>query len=116
MGENEEEAVVLPLFAAGTDDEAPLLMKAKPDWCRHARTEVDGEARRVYCRDCKREVPAFDVLQRLAKSHDRFVSSRDTAQREARVLRGELENLKREERNVKARIRNAKKKATELGE
>lgn len=102
--EDLEPADVVPLFPAAEGD-PPLTTRARPPYCAHQSTELDTEARRVYCRTCGREVDAFDALHTLANSSERFQQHRAQAEREARRAYSELELVKRELRNAKSRVR-----------
>jgi hypothetical protein len=69
------------------------------------RVELDVRARRVYCRDCGEEVPAFDYIERLARDFERYLSRMKEARRETEYREKKVEDLKREEANARARIR-----------
>lgn len=108
------DVVVLFPSAEATEAAAPLRKRPR-DWdrprpdChgRHTRCELDQDEHRVYCRDCKAEVTAFDALARLADDFERYVTTRRAAAAEVRRLEKRAEDLKREERNTKARLRRA---------
>lgn len=92
------------------DDARPLATGPRPKpTCWHHRTELDGEARRVHCRDCGREVPAFDVLSDLARDWERYIHGRKEAERRCKVVEALLSDLLRDERNAKARRRSWKR-------
>lgn len=112
--EDLEGADVVPLFPVAEGD-PPLTTRPRPPYCAHQSTELDTEARRVYCRTCGREVDAFDALHTLAESSERFQQHRETAAREARRAQAELEEVKRELRNAKGRVRR-QRQADELAE
>jgi len=96
------------------DDARPLATADRPKkFCTHNRCELVGDTRRVYCRDCGREVPAFDVLLQLTRSHERFIEQRREAERRTKVARGHLEDLLRDERNAKARRRSWRRQEPE---
>lgn len=96
------------------DDARPLATSPRPDtWCQHRRTELNGESRRVFCRDCGREVPAFDVLQDLCRDWERYIEGRREAKRRCDVAEGNLEAMLRDERNAKARRRNWRRQEPE---
>lgn len=69
------------------------------------RVELDVSARRVYCRDCGEEVPAFDYIERLARDFERYLYRMKEAAREAKRREARVEELKRDEANTRARIR-----------
>lgn len=71
---------------------------------------MDAQARRVYCRDCGSEVPAFDHLEVLARAHEAYLDARNEAQRQAVRAREQLESLKRQIVNAKSRLRRAEVK------
>lgn len=119
MSDEPEEPPLAPVvrIRAGVDltDEEPPLAEHRRDpgeepFCNHWRLETHRESRRVYCRDCKREVPAFDALEEIRRHWDRFIIARNEAERRAGVARANLEELLRAEANAKARIRNARKR------
>lgn len=103
-------ADVVELFP--TDDDAPVRSRESDveeavRFCRHLHVELDHEARRVYCRGCGREVPAFSYLATLAFDFERHSRSRDHAQREAERARRDLDDVKRQVRNAKSRLARA---------
>jgi len=109
--ETDDADSVVELFPGteGSDHDAPLTTRKRAlSVCRHRRTELDVDARRVYCRDCGLERPPFDVLRDLAGEHERYVEQRKRAQREARLALGRLRELERQERNAKGRVRRAR--------
>lgn len=90
------------------EHDAPVTTRPRDrskGFCQHARVELDTDVRRVYCRDCGDEVPAFDHLLWLARHFERYVSRVKEAKREAEMRERSLEEVKREERNAKARLR-----------
>lgn len=97
-----------------TDEERPLAARkrdpAEEPYCRHWRLETHEESRRVYCRDCGREVPAFDALEEIRRHWDRYITGRTEAERRMRIARENLAELLRAEANAKARIRAARKR------
>lgn len=88
------------------DEQRPLKTGARAkDFCVHRRNELDVEAQRVHCRDCGREVPAFDVLHDLTRGWERYIEGRREAHRRCKVAEANLSELLRAERNAKARRR-----------
>lgn len=79
-------------------------------YCQHWRLSLDHDVERVYCRDCKREVPAFKALEELARHWDRFIVGRKEAERRMLIARENLAELLRAEANAKARTRAARKR------
>lgn len=77
----------------------------------HQRVELDGQAERVYCRDCGTEVPAFKALESLARAGERYIAHRLEAERRWKVVSESLRDLEKRERNAKSRVRNWTKKA-----
>lgn len=112
------DADVVPLFpgADQTDDDAPVRNKPRTSPVAGGcigpclKVELDGDARRVYCRVCGNETPAFDYLTNLAREFERYTGSRKEAQRRAKVAQANLDELERKERNAKARVRKAERK------
>jgi RNase P subunit RPR2 len=104
-------ADVVELFPAADKaaEEGPVRTREREHgrYCSHDKTELDDETRRVYCRHCGQEVPAFDVLRRLARDHERYIGAWRTAHAEAGRAEERLEGLRRQERNIKARVRRA---------
>jgi hypothetical protein len=99
------------------DESAPVKSREgdpKQRYCRHHHVELDREARRVYCRACSVEVPAFDFLEELSRDFSRHVTAREEAERRATVARENLDELLREERNAKSRLRAARQKLAEI--
>lgn len=92
------------------DEARPVKSGERGPFCLHLRTELDGVARRVRCRDCKREVDAFEVLEALARDWERWIAGRDAAETRARGAEANLERILRLERNGKARLRSLRKK------
>lgn len=110
------ERKIVPLFPEVDEDDAPVKARPpEPKACRHRHVELDPDARRVYCRDCEQEVPAFDALMMFSgEGFDRWKQTREHLQRDVQRLRGQLEQAERDERNTKARARNAKKRLEDL--
>lgn len=94
------------------DHDAPLTRKARDrgKFCNHKRLELNDENRRVYCRECGDEVPAFDALMDLTHNWERYVYARKEAARAAERARKEQAEAERKERNAKARLRRLAKK------
>lgn len=114
MSDDGAEVIQLRPGQDQTDDDRPLATGPRPDrYCGHRRTELANEERRVYCRDCGREVPAFDVLKMLASDTERWISHRREAERRAKVAQGHLDDLLRDERNAKSRRRTWKRREPE---
>lgn len=111
MTEDEEFAPVIALRPAQGDEDAdrPLASRPRPSWCHHTKFWLDREAQRAYCRDCGREVPAFDVLVDLCRDWERFAEGRREARRRMTVAHESLEILLRDERNAKSRRRTWKR-------
>lgn len=86
------------------DEDAPLH-RDKKESCTHRRVSLDPDAKRVRCRDCDREVSAFDFLARLAGDWEYWVRHRKEAERRARLASTRLEELLRLENNARARLR-----------
>lgn len=89
------------------EHEAPLRTKERPPFCEgsHKRLELDTEARRIYCKDCGREIPAFDALLDLIRYWERYLLAIKEAKRSAAHHQERLDEVKRKERNAKARVR-----------
>lgn len=98
---------LVPLFPAVGDDDRMLTTTGhdRRPWCGHQRVTLDTETRRVHCRECGREVDAFDALHTIARDGERWLEQRDELRRQARRAADDLEELKRDERNAKARKR-----------
>lgn len=109
MAEHGQSENVIALRQRTPDDDAPVrTRKAKrAPFCRHLQVELDHNVRRVFCADCKAEVPAFDALHMLAHEFERWTDHRDRAEREARAAQTTLDDLKRQVRNAKAQLRRA---------
>ena len=66
--EPEPSAEVIELFGERPD---PVVERGpRPSYCPHDRYTLDREARRVYCKRCDREVPAFDALIHFARVYE----------------------------------------------
>lgn len=103
-------AAVIELFPVidEADDENPLRhrtvdRKLCPGRCN--RAELDQRDQRVYCRDCGREIPAWDELMKLAADPERYIAARKESARLARLADARLKELLRLERNAKSRLR-----------
>lgn len=97
---------VVPLFPGiDQEDEDRPLKTGERAHCSHRRTKLDREARRVYCRDCGREVDAFEVLVGLARDPERLIGARKAAEMRLRQVKAKLDELLRQERNAKSRKR-----------
>jgi hypothetical protein len=119
VAEDHELAAVVELFPGIAEeerlgDERPLTTD-HPDrermLCRHRLTRLDTQARRVYCRECDVEVPAFDVLEYLSRDTEHYLRVWRQARNEAKHAEERLAGLDRREKNTKARIRRAQKQA-----
>jgi hypothetical protein len=110
---DEPTAEVVPLFPLDEEgtEASPILTREgtgkgpRQTYCSHDRVELDTDARRVYCRQCGREVPPFDYLKKLARKFEQYTTALAEAKRQTRVAEANLAELKREERNAKARAR-----------
>jgi hypothetical protein len=101
-------ADVIPLFPERdlTDGDRPVATESpRPLYCGHRRTRLESSSRRVFCRDCGREVDPYDVLAGIAHEVERWIGYRKEAERRAREAQERLDVLLREERNAKARAR-----------
>lgn len=105
------EAEIVSLFPEAEEGDEPLTKRPKQGFCWHRKFSLDGEAQRVYCRDCGREVPAFEALDTFAKEYQRHIDHRERAKREANSEQEKLEDVKRQVRNEKAKLRRLKAKA-----
>lgn len=98
-----------------TDDGRPLVTGPRSvPFCQHHRCRLDTESRRVYGRECDREVPAFDRLLSHSRSWERFIEHRREAERRMTVTRENLAELLAAEKRAKARLRNAAKREPEV--
>lgn len=93
------------------DDQRLIAKDPRGPWCSHKRVRLTGESRRVICRDCDREVSAYDALDSIAHDWERHMHGRRDAQKRAKTAEANLIELLRLERNAKGRLRNAAKKA-----
>ena len=98
-------APVVPL--RGDPDEAPVRTGERT-WCQHDQVTVDEVCRRVYCRNCGREVDAFGALLKFARRYESYERRVRELKREAAAVGQRVTDLKREERNAKARARRRK--------
>lgn len=105
-----ESNVTLTLVLGEAGDDAPVRSRPrKAGYCGHRRVELDGTARRVYCRDCGDEVDAWETLSMLAAEPERWERHRETARADAKRAQAELDDLKRRVRNAKAQLRRAER-------
>lgn len=95
-----------------SDEQMPVTFRKldRPKCVTHKRVELDERSRRVYCKDCGEEVPAFDVLMEWARDFEWARHRRLDANRRATTARSNLADLERMERNAKSRLRNLRKK------
>lgn len=100
---SDEWAEVIPMFPV--DSDAPVLTGKRPPWCQHKLTELNTESRRVFCRQCGREVDTFEAFLGFAREYEHWLTARNHMQKEAERVRVELEDLKRQVRNLKAQKR-----------
>jgi hypothetical protein len=96
--------VVLYPEADEHDDETPATSDPK-EHCLHRRVRLDTEARRVFCRECEREVDPFTVIHAWAQDWTRIQSWRKEAERRRTRARERLDEILRLERNARARLR-----------
>lgn len=108
MSEDDNSAIIIELRPGqdATDDDRLLASGEREPYCSHKRVTLHTESRRCTCRACGREVPIFDVLDKLCTDMERYITARKEAERRCRVAQGNLEDLLRVERNAKARRRN----------
>jgi hypothetical protein len=102
-----EGAEVIVLHPDGDAEHRELIVHRdrKPRRCLHRRFVLDAAAHKVLCRDCEAEIDPWGALDRIAREPERWVEQRKTAEREARRVRANLDELLRLERNAKARKR-----------
>lgn len=62
---------------ADHDDDAPVHRDHARGPCSHGLVRLDPDAKRVYCRECGREVSAYDFLDKLAGEWHRWQRARD---------------------------------------
>lgn len=86
-------------------DDAPVRSAPRRGFCVCRNYVVDHRVRRVFCRECGEEVPAFDALARFARDLERHERLRDAAHAAARDAQQKLDDLKRQIRNAKAQLR-----------
>jgi hypothetical protein len=98
----------LRLLPVAQEDERILATIERPP-CLHRRSDLDRDARRIYCRDCKSELDAFDVLLRLAREREQWRAEGDAIR--AKTIRAErlLEETERQLANAKRRLARASK-------
>lgn len=62
--------------------------------CAHARLEVDATNRRVECRDCNREVDAFEAISILADNASAYQRTYDQMRKDHQNLAGWVPHLR----------------------
>lgn len=87
------------------DDATPATKDDPKGYCRHRRVRLDEEARRIFCRDCDREVDAFSVILSWANDWARITRWRQEAERRRTRAGERLDELLRLERNARVRLR-----------
>lgn len=118
--QNQTGGDVVQLFSGEGDRAAPITAKPhdpskpRPRQCKHRRTEIDGQHRRLVCRDCGELVEAFDFLLKLTEEDGRWREARDAAKRSAGLAQQRLKDLHREEKNAKARLRRMRAQERDL--
>lgn len=90
-----------------TDDDRMLHTRGHQRWCLCRRFELDLGTQRVFCKDCGREVPAFEALADVARRHEALIWERKRCESEAKRVAELLATVRRLEHNAKARLRNA---------
>lgn len=109
---------LVELFAGAekVDHEAPVRDREEEltGYCSHQRVELDSKARRVYCRDCEVEVPAFDYLRTLSSEFERYIGARKSAVALTESAKERLRDLERREGNCKGRLRTARRNLAAL--
>lgn len=93
------------------DDDTPAT-KQEHDSCLHRKVRLDTEARRVFCRDCGREVDPFTVIQSWASDWTRITNWRAEAERRRARAADRLTEILRVEKNARARVRKLDPDAT----
>lgn len=86
------------------DDESPAE-KEERKHCLHRKVKLDTEARRVFCRECDREVDAFTVILAWANDWTRITYWRKEAERRRARAGDRLEEILRVEKNARARVK-----------
>lgn len=94
-----------------SEDDARHIVRErrKLTGCRHGKVRLDPDARRVYCRGCDLEIPAYDYIVTLAADWERYIANRREAERRMKVAHAHLSDLLRDERNAKSRRRSWQK-------
>lgn len=100
----ENEKVIRPKFG-----DPKLVIDDTGAFCMHEFLRLQKRDQSVWCRMCKMEVDAFDVLTKLSREWDWATHFHQKKQE----LQAQLEELKKEEQLVKARIKNARKGSPE---
>lgn len=93
----------------GAFGESPTAEVVGYRFCRHPRYTLDTEERAVLCRDCKEVLDPFNILVQFAEGERRALSYKKSLEE----TRGELDELRAEEKRIKARTRNASRKDAE---
>lgn len=94
--------IVRPDFGGGArvletqDDPRPM--------CMHGYIQLFPRSKRVFCRSCRKELDAFDVLRDLAREW----ATVTWLNQDQEKLRVKIDELKAEEQRIKARIRNGR--------
>lgn len=101
-----EGADVVPIHPGRdlVDEDAPVSADPQGRWCLHRRVSLDTVAHKVVCKECDREVDAFEVLRKLANDWQRYATHRKEAERRANAAQARLDETLRLERNARARV------------
>jgi len=78
--------------------------------CNHAVTELDDDAKMLYCQKCKKHISAYEYIRRHVV--DLAFLFRRIAEAESRLKLkfGQIETAIKHEQRIKARIRRLKQK------
>lgn len=98
----------LTVIEGGGEDAGPplcTLRKGSTTACRHRRVELDGQTRKVLCKECGAERDPFDALLTLADKLEHYKDWGTRYKREAKQAEERLTDLKRQVRNAQAQLR-----------
>lgn len=78
--------------------------------CNHAITELDDDAKMLYCQGCKKHISAYEYIRHHIVDLAFLFRRIEEAKKQMNMKFEQVEGLRKEETRIKARIRRQKSK------
>lgn len=83
-------------------------------WCKHSVTELDDDAKMLYCQKCKKHISGYEFIRHHIVDLASLFKRITEAERQLKLKFEQVEVAKKHEARIKARIRRLK--AREAGQ